>query len=508
MKNVPSLVIPSVARNRALFPAFQSEIPRYARNDKTGNEPIGMFEFTAQKLVYGGDALGYHQGRTVLVPRALPGERLEIEEVRTAKGVVHARPVRVLAASPERVEAPCPYFGRCGGCQYQHLAAERQTAYKRDILRETLRRLGRIAWEGDIPVHAASAWNYRNQAAFKVGRGAGLKPGATSSEDGKIALGFFEAESHRLFPIDACLILSPRLNAILAELLKADWAGQLASFSEIELAADDRDENVRMTLDASRNGRHAGVAPSYGECEKLAGECLARLPGVVSVAIKRGRHLRVFGKQAICYAVGDFRYQVSAGSFFQASRYLVNDLVAAVTAGPSGPGQPDGPDGPDGPNGPDRLARESPARGALALDLYAGVGLFTLPLARGFDRVIGVEGNPHSAADLKANAEAHGLSNVRTVGDSAFDFLRRFAQTGPDLVVLDPPRAGVGFPALKLLAVIAPQRVHYVSCHPPTLARDLAFLIEHGYRLDSVDLFDFFPQTFHIESLAKLSRLL
>ena len=114
------------------------------------------FEFTAQKLVYGGDALGHYQGRTVLVPRALPGERLEVEEVRFAKGVLHARPLRVINSASERVAPPCPYFGRCGGCQYQHLANQPQREWKREILRETLRRIGRITWDGEIPVHARS----------------------------------------------------------------------------------------------------------------------------------------------------------------------------------------------------------------------------------------------------------------------------------------------------------------------------------------------------------------
>ncbi|HLW78097.1 MAG TPA: class I SAM-dependent RNA methyltransferase [Terriglobia bacterium] len=431
-----------------------------------------MFEFTAQKLVYGGDALGYHQGRTVLVPRALPGERVAAEEVRTAKGVVHARPLRVLVASPDRVDPPCPYFGRCGGCQYQHLGADLQTAYKRDILRETLRPLGRITWDRDIPLHAASSWQYRNQAELKVGR----------LGDGKVALGFFAAESHHLIPIDACLILSPRLDAILGELRRADWLSDLGGWSEIELAADDRDEEVRMALRAHRDpaGR-----PATQDGEQVAVKCLA-LPGVVSVAVERGRELRVFGKPSISYAAGDFVYQVSPGSFFQASRFLLAELAAAVTSEGSQSGAPPG--------------------GALALDLYAGVGLFTLPLARRFDRVIGVEANARSAADLAANAAAHRLSNIRAVPESAFDFLRRFAQTEPDLVVLDPPRAGVGFPSLKLLAGLAPKGIHYVSCHPPTLARDLAFLIERGYQLDSVELFDFFPHTFHIESVTRLSR--
>ena len=410
----------------------------------------------------------------MLVPRVLPGERVEVEEVRTAKGVVHARPLRILEAVPERVEPPCPYFGRCGGCQYQHLRPELQTAAKREILRETLRRIGKISWDAEIPVHAAHPWNYRNQAQLKVA----LQP------DGKARLGFFEAESHRLVSIDACLIVSPRLNAILAELRGPDWSERLAGVapvSEIELLADDCDEEVMMTLRGSFDWACAFDGDGQSA---LAEECLRLLPGVTSVAIERGRAFRAFGKPALSYAMGDFRYQISHGSFFQASRFLLPELVAAVTSG--------------------AVEAAPPNRDTLALDLFAGVGLFTLPLARGFGQVIAVESNPRSAADLAANAQAHGLSNVRAIRESAFDFLRRFARAEPDLVVLDPPRAGVGMPTLKLLAGARPKRIHYVSCHPPTLARDLAYLIERGYELESVELFDFFPQTFHIECLAKL----
>src|SRR5206468_5314159 len=287
-------------------------------------------------------------------------ERLEVEEVRIAKRVVHARPLRILEAAPERVEPPCPYFGRCGGCQYQHLRPELESAAKCEILRETLRRIGHIGqagttdWDGEIPVHAAHPWNYRNQAQLK----SALQP------DGKVGLGFFEAESHRLVPIDACLIVSPRLNAILAELRGADWSERLAGvapLSEIELLADDRDEEVRMTL----RGGFDRARASGGEGQSgLAEECLRLLPGITSVAIERGRAVRVFGKPALSYGVGDFRYQISHGSFFQASRFLLPELVIAATSG-----------------GVDAAPAN---RDALALDLFAGVGLFTLPLARGF----------------------------------------------------------------------------------------------------------------------------
>ncbi len=435
-----------------------------------------FFELTPTKLVYGGDALGHHAGRTVLVPRVLPGERAEVEEVRTAKGVTHARPLRILQASPQRVDPPCPYFGRCGGCHYQHLEPQLQSARKQEILRETLRRLGGIDWKGDIPLHSGPPWNYRNQAQFKVAQ----HPG------GGVELGFFEAQSHRVFPVNACLIVSPRVNAVLEELRRPEWAAGLAGLREIDVVADDRDEDVMITLQI---GGGATVT------EHFARNLLERIPGAVSVALEaggagagrshdRGRdarptasRTRVLGKPALHYTVGDIRYRVSPGSFFQVSRYLTPALVESVTGD---------------------------QRGDLALDLYAGVGLFSLPLARSFQRLVAAEANPIAVSDLKANAESYGLSNLFAAGETAYDFLRRFAQTEPDLVVLDPPRAGVDAGSLELLAALRPRRIHFLSCSPPTLARDLKALAAHGYHLESLELFDLFPQTYHIEALAKL----
>lgn len=147
------------------------------------------FEVIPQKLIFGGAALGYHDGRPVLVPRALPGERLEAEQVRTAKRMIHARILQVLHPAPERIEPACPWFADCGGCQYQHFSAERQAAWKVLIFKETLRRTGKIVWEPEMPAHVAFPWNYRNQAQIKVEGGA----------DGKLLLGFFAGESHRLW---------------------------------------------------------------------------------------------------------------------------------------------------------------------------------------------------------------------------------------------------------------------------------------------------------------------
>ncbi|HXX24392.1 MAG TPA: 23S rRNA (uracil(1939)-C(5))-methyltransferase RlmD [Terriglobia bacterium] len=418
------------------------------------------FELTATKLIYGGDALAYHAGRAVLVPRILPGERVEVEEVRTAKGVVHARPLRVLQAAPQRVDPPCPYFGRCGGCHYQHLSPQVQSTSKREILRETLRRIGSIDWKGEISLRAGPPWNYRNQAQIKVAR----QPG------GQVELGFFESQSHRVYPIDNCLILSPRLNAVLGELRRPEWALGLGSLREIDLLADEHDEQVMITL----QGAAAGA-----EGEQVGQNLLERIPGAVCVALVAKNQTRVLGQPTLHYAVGSIRYRVSPGSFFQVSRFLVLELVTSVTG---------------------------EEQGQLALDLFAGVGLFSLPLARRFNRVVAAEANPIAASDLKANAEANGLSNLRVACETTYDFLRRFAQAEPDLVVMDPPRAGVDAGSLKLVTALRPRKIHYLSCSPPTLARDLSFLARHSYHLHSIELFDLFPQTYHVEALAKLAR--
>ena len=417
------------------------------------------FELTPSKLIYGGDALGHHAGRTVLVPRVLPGERAEVEEVRTAKGVVHARPLRILQAVPERIEPPCPYFGRCGGCHYQHFSPELQSASKTEILRETLRRLGGVDWKGEIALHAGPAWNYRNQAQFKVAR----------QSDGQVALGFFEAQSHRILPIDNCLILSPRLNSVLAELRRPEWAQRLGIFRQIELFVDERDVEVMLTLQGE-------AARDQGE--ELGRGLLEKIPGVVCVALEFGNQYYVLGKPALQYSVGGISYRVSPGSFFQVSRFLTPELVISV------------------------IGEE---QGELALDLFAGVGLFSLPLGESFERVVAAEANPAAAADLKANAEANGLLNLRVAGETTYDFLRRFAQAQPDLVVMDPPRAGVDAGSLKFLAALRPRKIHYLSCSPPTLARDLNFLLRHAYQLHAIELFELFPQTYHIEALAKLA---
>jgi len=420
------------------------------------------FEIVPEKIVFGGAALGHYNGHPVLIPRALPGERLEVEPVRTAKGVIHARIARVLKAAPERVEAECPYFGLCGGCQYQHLSYEDEVAWKLAVLRETLRRVGGIHWENEITAHTAFPWQYRNQAQLKLGTGS----------TGETLAGFFEGETHHLVDVEICRILSPCLNRTLGELRRRLSAAIFPGCHEIEMMADDRDQMVML--------RFRGAVDTRTK-EVLAQTILGEMPAVQTVAFEESGRSVMFGAPALTYRVGDFSYRVSPGSFFQASRFLAPELVAALT----------------------QTARET-ENAALALDLYSGGGLFTLPLALRFEQVISVELDDGAAADLAANLRENHCTNAKPTHQAVFHFLRRYAGPQPDLIVLDPPRSGVSSPALKLLADLRVRRIIYVSCHPPTLARDLASLMRHGYCLETLEMFDFFPRTFHTESLALL----
>lgn len=440
------------------------------------------FELIPQKLIFGGAALGHYDGQPVLVRNVLPGERLEVEPLRRSRGMIQGRVRRVLSRSPQRVQPPCPYFGDCGGCSYQHISSENQIAWKLAILRETLRRIGKITWTSEIRVHSAFPWYYRNQARLKVGsRG---------------EIGFFANDSHRLVNVDECRILSPCLNAVLAGLRQPAWRPMLDGVSEIAVIADDRDHRVMLTL--------AGTAVDRGG-KRLARMIQAELPQVQTVALEVDGRMEIVGEPFLKYRVAGFSYQVSPGSFFQASRFLLPELVRRVTclsaelAGTSAGNDVLIQEGAD-----EATVAQKQRRLPLALDLYAGVGLFSLPLAQRFDRVMAVESHPCGAKDLAANVRSHGTESLRVFNETAVDFLRRFGGFAPDLMVLNPPRGGAGAQAVKLLVRLRPKEICYVSCYPPTLARDLSVLTNRGYAVASIEMFDSFPQASHIESITRL----
>ena len=427
-------------------------------------------EVRIEKLVYGGDGLAHHEGQTVFVPLVLPGELVTIAAAAKKKKFVRGRLLSVTEPSADRVPAPCPYFGRCGGCQYQHIPYDAQLRYKVEILRETLGRIGRVQWDGPIATHASPPFGYRNRTQWKI---------ATIPEgDHNVSkIGYYEAASTRLCAVDQCAILSPRLDETFKKLRTLVAANKsFSAIDEIEAFSDAADEKILLNLSAER----LTESP-----EAIATALRQAIPYAESILIqdRKADKFELFGPGYMTYKVGSTEFRTGHLSFFQVNRFMIDVLIENVIGD---------------------------SRGRMALDLFAGVGLFTVPLTTRFDRVIGVESNLAAAKDLEVNLQSSGGASTTHRHATAEAFLTHWHET-PDLVVLDPPRAGIDPETLARLKKLAPWRVNYVSCDPATLARDLAALVGSKenpgpYEIRDINLFDIFPQTYHMEVLARLKR--
>jgi 23S rRNA (uracil1939-C5)-methyltransferase len=424
-------------------------------------------EVRIEKLIYGGDGLGHSAGHTVFVPFVLPEELASITPTERRKKFIRGRVERISEPSADRVAAPCPHFGICGGCNYQHIPYGVQLRYKADILRETLSRLARINWEGTIETHESPAFGYRNRAQWKTEQ----IPG------GSRAVGYYEAGSQKLCPVNDCPIVSPRIAEALSAIASLVANNKLpATLREVEAFADAADGQLLFNLSFdSLEGGHEAIA------ETLRGQ----LPNVESILLqdRRADKFELSGPGHIVYRVRDWVYQVGHLSFFQVNRFLLEELVDTVLGD---------------------------SRGGLALDLFAGVGLFTVPLAHRFQRVIGIESNVAAARDLEVNLQQSGAASPSFRLTDVESFLARWHDK-PDMVVLDPPRAGVPPAALARIIKLDPATIAYLSCDPATLARDLAILVGSEakpgkFRISEIHLLDVFPQTYHMETLVRLSR--
>ena len=385
-------------------------------------------------------------------------------------GFARGRADNIWTPSEHRVETRCPYFTRCGGCHYQHSSYQHQLEIKVAILRENLRRIAKLELDIELQIHPSPEWNYRNRSRFTV------------QFEPEFGLCYHKFNSHQLLPVEECPISSPLINQALGVLWDIGRAGQLPrELREVELFADAAD--VSLLIEA-----YCAEETSVSAIEKWGRDCQSRMPpaivGVVafknprsnSTSPPKNEEFASVGGREIEYKTSEASYRVSAGSFFQVNRYLINQLVSIVTDGRSGD---------------------------TVLDLYAGVGLFSSVLNRDFQRVISVESSPTSYSDLLYNS----APNVKAVQATTEQYLKNSSgKLRPDLVVVDPPRSGLSADALKGVAALNAPQITYISCDPATVARDLRGLLSSGYRLQQAHLIDLFPQTFHIESVFQLVR--
>jgi 23S rRNA (uracil1939-C5)-methyltransferase len=440
---------------------------------------------TIEKLIYGGDGLARlpadarGRGKAVFVPFVLSGETIEAELTEQKPGFARAQIVAIIAPSPQRISPICPYFGQCGGCHYQHASYEHQLEIKKEILRETLRRTAKIELACDIQVHASPPWNYRNRSRLQL------------QTQPAFAAGYFKVASHELLPVGECPISSPLINRAIAALWQSGHSGVPEGAREVEFFANADDSRLLVELFCSPQARRTAV-------RAWAEELCAAMPEISGLVASRSTRpgaperqetLLSAGTLHLSYQTQHGSYRVSAGSFFQTNRHMTDELVRAVTEGMSG---------------------------ELALDLYAGVGLFSTALACDFHHIVSVESSQLSSADLTYNLTSKGEA-VRATTEQYLTCVENPGRTGkgaalpqlicrPDLVVVDPPRSGLGESVARQLANLAAPRLSYVSCDPATLARDLIPLLAAGYSPERLHVVDLFPQTFHLESVLRLAR--
>ena len=437
-----------------------------------------VVELLIDKLVQGGDGLATHNGMKVFVPFSAPQEKVRARIVVQKRDYAVAEIEQVLDPSPLRVAAPCPHYGVCGGCQLQHISYQGQLVVKKLYVNEALQRIGQVF----VPVRHVTAeaepWHYRNKTQYPVG-----------TTGNGMAIGFFKRGTHDLLDVPVCM-LHPEEFDRLREAIRAI----LVAAGETGYDEAKHDGNIRHVVlrqGISDGGLLAVVVTRTPEFDGRAAELIAEQPGVVGVAHSvvpartnriMGSHTKVLaGRGHLYQSVLGKSFQVSAPSFFQVNVQQAEELCRKI------------------------LKHVAPKGDELVLDLYSGVGMISLLVAPFVQQVTAIEADATAVEDAKANAQSQDVRNVEFVCDDVNRAINRVAST--DVVILDPPRKGCPAETLRQIAALKPKRIIYVSCNPATLARDLATLEQSGYTTYEIEPVDMFPQTFHVEVIARLGPL-
>ncbi|MET7327922.1 class I SAM-dependent RNA methyltransferase [Nonomuraea sp. NPDC005650] len=407
---------------------------------------------TVGPVAHGGWCVARHEGRVVFVRHALPGERVIADVTEETARFLRADAVEILEPSPDRVVPPCPYAGpgRCGGCDWQHATLEAQRRLKAQVVAEQLKRLAGLSREvvvEEVP-GAKDGLGWRTRVQFAAG---------PSGE-----LGFRRHRSHDIEVVDACLIAHPEVEAVGAE--QRSWPGA-AGVEVIASSSGDR------AVVVSPRPRRSVTVPELDA------------PASVLLDQGKGRTVPRRGSGVLHEQVGDRGFRVAGSGFWQVHPGAAETLLDAV------------------------LAYAAPEPGEWALDLYCGVGLFAAGLAEAVGpegAVFGLESEAAAVRDARANLRD--LPQARVERGRVEEALDRFQIERTDLVVVDPPRSGLGREVVERIASLEAQRIVYVSCDPATLARDLAWLAELGYPLSDLRAFDAFPMTHHVECVALLVK--
>lgn len=410
----------------------------------------------AGKPAYRGFCVARSDGKVIFIRDVLPGETAEVRIVEEKKDYCVAVAETLLSTSPDRIVPRCRFFGSCGGCHYQYASYARQLELKETILADSFSRIARVEAALSPSLASPLHWGYRRRAQFKV------------SPEG---IGFFREGSRDLVPVDHCPLMTDGINSVLADMqqLFSEMRPLFDAVSEIHLTEGDSTIALIRTKHYSADRMPA---------EQLCIELLSLGLKGVTLLSGPGTPARQFGADGASLALGGLSYGVSADTFFQANWGLNEELVAHIS---------------------DSLG---PLDGLTVLDLYAGAGNFSLPLASSAAGIIAVEEDRRAVGKCRENARLNNIGNCRCINTSAESLS---LDTTVDIVILDPPRPGLTGKVLRFILDHAPERVVYVSCNPATMARDIRSLLRL-YEIESLKAVDFFPQTYHIEAVAFLRK--
>jgi 23S rRNA (uracil1939-C5)-methyltransferase len=459
----------------------------------TRGKPI---ELLIDSVAFGGPGVARVEGFVVFVKGALPGDRVRARITRKKRSHAEAIVEEVLAPSPDRVEAPCPYFGHCGGCQWQHAKYESQLSYKKNHAADAMARIGMLA---GVPIRdvipSVQEFGYRNKMEFSFSRRRWLMPeemGRVQVDPG-FALGLHVPGTFdKVLDVEACLLQPERGNRILRAVKEFARESGVPAYEFRSHQGFWRFLTVRHSryLDAwmvnvitSEENRNL--------LDVLTREVLGRFENVVtvvnnitsrkaSVAVGE-REILLRGGGLIEDRLGPFVFQISANSFFQTNSLTAEKLYTQVK-------------------------EYAELKGTeLVLDLYSGTGTIPIFLSGSTGNlVVGMEINETAVLDAERNCKANGISNCRFVTGDIRDALSS-TRLKPDVIIIDPPRSGMHKDVLLRVMEMAAKRIVYVSCNPTTLARDLAGMAE-GYEVVELQPVDMFPHTYHVEVVAKLVR--
>ena len=415
-----------------------------------------------ESVAYKGFGVARIDGKVAFVPYTMTGDEAWIEITEEKKRYSLARLIQIIEPSPRRVDPPCPYFGTCGGCQWQHIDDSIQVEQKKEILGETLKRLGgmnEIPPVGVIP--SPKPYDYRIRVQLKV--------------KGK-AIGYYQERSHRIVDIERCPISHPLVNRVIQELRK-------------NLDALLRMEEVEINVSPEEGSGVLLFHPHFYDqgLEYFIEEFLRSQPILRGIAITQKDGFRLFGDPTLNFTIPsnqereirELKLRISPGSFFQVNPEQNQRLIQTV------------------------LQFSKVDQEDRVIDLYAGAGNLTLSLAMEAREVLGIEDNRMAFEDAQFNAERNGVENCHFIQGRVEDVFLDWKKETPDLIVLDPPRTGCKT-VLDQVVKLKPKKIVYVSCEPTTFARDLGLFSERGYSLQRLSLIDMFPQTYHMETVGLL----